>query len=189
VNLPGTFQAANAAVAVEVARQFSGGTLDVDVIQRGLDTARFPGRMEIVQQAPLVLLDGAHNPEKVGSLARNLNLLYRDRRIVLVFGAIESKAHAEMLDLLLPLCETLVATTPKVLAKPSTSADEIGALATGRISVLVEPDPRAAIDVALDVASPEDLVVVAGSLYLVGNVRERWYPSDAILEQGTCWPV
>lgn len=188
VELPGTFQATNAAMAVEIARRFTHDHLPVETIRAGLAAARFPGRMELVQHKPRVLLDGAHNPEKVASLARNLERLYAGRRILIVFGALESKSHREMIRSLSPLAGLIVATMPRVLAKPPTDAGDIAAEVTGGVEVVVEPSPERAIDIALERAGPDDLVVVTGSLYLVGNIRERWYPSDAILTQGTCWP-
>jgi len=188
VRLPGTFQAANAATAIAIARAFDASRVTDDVIARGLEAARFPGRMEVVQHEPLVLLDGAHNPEKVASLVRNLDAIYPDRRRVLVFGALESKSFQEMLESLLPGTSTLIATAPKVLAKPSTTAEQIAALAPAGLPVEAIDDPVAAVDRAIEIAGPDDLVVVTGSLYLVGNVRDRWYPTAAILEQGTSWP-
>ena len=56
--------------------------------------------------------------------------------------------------------------------------------------VMLEPDPRAAIDVALTRATgPTDAVLVTGSLYLVGNVRGRWYPDEDVLRARTPWPA
>lgn len=188
VRLPGTFQAANAATAVAITRAFDAERVSDDDITTGLDAARFPGRMETVQREPLVLLDGAHNPEKVASLVRNLDALFPDRRRILIFGALESKNYQEMLESLLPRTDILIATAPYVFAKPSTSASEIAALAPANLAVEAIDDPIAAADRAVELAGPNDLVVITGSLYLVGNVRERWYPSERILEQGTCWP-
>ncbi len=188
VELPGTFQAANAATAIAIARAFNPARVTNDALSAGLAASRFPGRMETVQRNPLVLLDGAHNPEKVASLVRNLDTLYPDRRRILVFGALESKSYQEMLESLLPGTDTLIATAPKVFAKPSTTAAEIAALAPADMSVEAIDDPIAATSRAVERAGPNDIVVITGSLYLVGNVRERWFPTEWILEQGTCWP-
>ncbi|MEX1158814.1 MAG: Mur ligase family protein [Thermomicrobiales bacterium] len=188
VQLPGTFQAANAATAVAIARAFDAERVTDDAISAGLATARFPGRMETVLRDPVVLLDGAHNPEKVASLARNLETLYPARRMILVFGALESKSYQEMLALLLPRTSVLIATAPRVLAKPSTNAAEIAALTPPGLPVEAIDDPLSAAVRAIELAGPDDLVVITGSLYLVGNVRERWYPTERILEHGTCWP-
>lgn len=188
VHLPGTFQATNAATAIAIARAFGNERVTDDMIATGLQAARFPGRMETVQCDPLVLLDGAHNPEKVASLVRNLDVLYPNRRRILVFGALESKSYEEMLDLLIPGTSMLIATAPHVFAKPSITASDIAAHAPEGVPVQAIDDPMSATRVAIEMAGPEDIVVVTGSLYLVGNVREHWYPTESILQQGTCWP-
>jgi dihydrofolate synthase/folylpolyglutamate synthase len=189
VTLPGTFQAVNAATAIAVARAFAPEHVTTDTLAAGLAATRFPGRMEVVQHQPLVLLDGAHNPEKVASLVRNLDLVFPERRRILVFGALESKSYAEMYATLAPSISALVATVPTVQAKPATTAEEIAVLAAPGLPVVVESDPPSAVARALGLATPADLVIVTGSLYLVGNVRDRWYPTADILEQGTSWPL
>ncbi len=149
-------------------------------------TNKVSANFEVVEVC--VLLDGAHNPEKVASLARNLAQLYPDRRKLVIFGALDSKSHGEMIASLAPLAGLVVATMPRVLAKPPTEAAAIAGEVTAGVEVVVEPAPERALDIALERAGPDDLVVVTGSLYLVGNVRERWYPTAEILRQGTCWP-
>ena len=188
VSLVGTFQAANAALAVAIARALKSERITDDTIAAGLKATRFPGRLEVVQNETLVILDGAHNPDKIAGMAENLGMLTGDRRVILVFGVLESKNYADMWPALEPHVATLVATAPKVLAKPPVSAAEIAELAGEKIPVHVEDDPLDAIRTALDIASPEDAVLVTGSLYLVGNIREHWYPTEAILKQGTSWP-
>ena len=188
VPLSGEFQAANASLAIAVCRSLGEPQIDTDTIAGGLRAVRFPGRMEIVQESPLVLLDGAHNPEKVASLRDNLRSVTGDRKILLVFGVLESKSYAEMWTELAPLVSTLVATAPEVLAKPPVPASQIAALAPTTIRVVTAENPLEAITIALKLAGPDDAVVVTGSLYLVGNIREYWYPSERILEQGTSWP-
>ncbi|MDQ3548485.1 MAG: Mur ligase family protein, partial [Chloroflexota bacterium] len=168
VQLPGSFQAVNAATAIAIARAFDAERISNDVIAAGLSATRFPGRMETVQRAPLVLLDGAHNPEKVASLASNLKELYPGRRKILVFGALESKNYHEMLEALLPEASVLIATAPKVFAKPSTTAADIAAFAPPEMVVETIDDPVAAVGRALELATSGDLVVVTGSLYLIG---------------------
>jgi dihydrofolate synthase/folylpolyglutamate synthase len=189
VPLPGTFQAANGALAVAIARALPGGAIADDIIQQGFDATRFPGRMEIVQERPLVLLDGAHNPQKIAGLAENLALLFPERRIVGVFGVLESKSYVEMLAELMPRLDALVATAPKVYAKPPVSAAQVAEQARRHVgAVEVRGEPLEAIQRALEIAGSDDVVLVTGSLYLIGNVRENWYPTGKILAQGTMWP-
>ncbi len=187
--LAGAFQASNAATAIALARAFTGGSIDNATIRRGLASARFPGRMEIVQQAPLVLLDGAHNPQKVAGLAADLGQITGHRRTVAVFGVLDTKNYTDMLAELAPHVDVLVATSPLVYAKPAVPAAEVAEHARAFIDdVHVEPEPLKAIERALQLAAESDAVVVTGSLYLIGNVRERWFPTEAILSQGTMWP-
>ncbi len=189
VVLPGRFQASNAATAIAITRAFDPSSATDDAIQQGLEATRFPGRMEIVQQEPLVILDGAHNPQKIAGLAADLCAITSGKRVIAVFGVLESKNHQEMIAALAPRVDVLVATTPRVYAKPAITAAEIAERARSRIDdVRVEPDPLAAVATALSIATADDAVIVTGSLYLVGNVRERWYPSEQILAQGTLWP-
>lgn len=187
IPLSGRFQAHNAALAIHAARAFAPECMTSDVIASGLAQVRFPGRLEQVQSHPTVVLDGAHNPDKIGSLAASLREVYGQRRIVLVFGVLESKNYRDMLTALLPLVDAVVTTAPRVLAKPAVEAVDIAAIVTDLPVVAVDM-PLDAVDAALAQAGPDDLVLVSGSLYLVGNVRERWFPTAAILQQGTSWP-
>lgn len=189
VRLPGQFQAANAATALAIARAFDAGSASPETLRAGLERARFPGRMEIVQHSPLVLLDGAHNPQKIQGFAADIDQITGGRPIIAVFGVLESKSYAEMIETLAPHVRTLVATNPNVYAKPAVDAGEIASKArTVLDDVYVESDPLGAIDKALELASPGDAIIATGSLYLVGNVRERWFPTESILSQGTMWP-
>lgn len=188
VPLRGRFQAGNAALAVSICRAFDDSAVSDDSISQGLLNTRFPGRMETVQTDPLVVLDGAHNPEKVSGMAAALRQVTGGRRLILVFGVLESKNYSEMWDHLEPLADMLIATAPKVLAKPPIPASEIAGLAGPNLLVETIDNPLDAIERALELASPDDAIIVTGSLYLVGNIREHWYPSAQILEQGTLWP-
>lgn len=190
VPLLGAFQAANGALAIAAARAFAGARITSDVIRRGFAATRFPGRIEVVQLQPLVILDGAHNPDKMRSLLASLDQLYPDRNLVVVFGVLESKSHIDMLDILAPKVATLVATAPSVIAKPPVPAAMLAERARTLLSnVRVADDPLDAVEIAIQCAGPDDLVLVTGSLYLIGNVRERWYPTEHILSQGTSWPA
>jgi dihydrofolate synthase/folylpolyglutamate synthase len=189
VPLSGDFQAGNAALAIAACRAFAADAVDDAALAAGLAATRFPGRLEIVQRGPLVVLDGAHNPEKVGSLVANLGGLFPNRRVIAVVGVLESKSYAEMLALLGPHVDVLIATAPQVFAKPPVSAADLAAAAASWVDEVASvPEPPAAVARALDIAGSDDLVLVTGSLYLVGNVRERWHPLEAVLSQGTSWP-
>ncbi len=198
--LPGRFQATNAATAVAAVRALAprGFPVDVLAVRTGLAAARLPGRLESMPtpDPPRVVLDGAHNPQKIGGLAADLPALLDlppHRRPVVVFGAMEGKDLAPMLRLLAPQAASLVATAPRVHGKESATPGDIAAVVAALpypVDVLLEPDPHRAVELALARArAAATSVLVTGSLYLAGAIRARWYPDAAIVEQRTPWPA
>ncbi|HEV2527085.1 MAG TPA: Mur ligase family protein [Thermomicrobiales bacterium] len=196
--VPGRFQAGNAAVALATARAFAGVqgfVLPEDAIRTGLSRGRIPGRFEVIPARdgqPTVILDGAHNPQKVGALVRSVtDLATSDGGLVVVLGALEAKQIDEMVSTIAPVAGTILATSPRVLAKAGADADALAAAIarsgfTG--TVIAEPEPSVALERAISIAGPDGAVLVTGSLYLIGNIRGRWYANDAITLQQTPWP-
>jgi dihydrofolate synthase/folylpolyglutamate synthase len=164
---------------------------DPDAARRGLAAARFEGRLETVQEGPLVLLDGAHNAEKMAALACALEEAFSYGRLFVVIGMLRSKQADASLRELAPLTHHLIATRTPVKGKPTLTPAELAAEArrAGMVSVQTVADPLAAVRAALAQATPTDLIVVTGSLYLLGAVRGLWYPTAAIEAQGTPFPA
>ena len=194
--MPGRFQTVNAATALAAVRLLPPaiGRLTPETVRAGLKAARIPGRFERVQSDPDVVLDGAHNPQKMSALVADLRAWkdeHRPSRLIVVIGILESKQHDAMLAELSAVADEIVTTSPRVLAKPGATAHDLTRAARGQgfagpIAAL--DDPQEALDAAIRSAGPGDRVVVTGSLYLVGNVRGRWYPDDRIVVQRTPWP-
>ena len=137
-----------------------------------------------------VILDGAHNPDK----ARALAALWRRESPdggVLVAGTVGYRSPGAVLAPLWPTVQTWIATEPQVLGKPPTPA-ALAARAgsdAGAPPAAAEPDPLRALDRALAICPPGGRVLVAGSLYLAGNLRSRWYPTEDVERQRTMWPL
>lgn len=199
IGMPGRFQARNGHTALTAARLLAsnGWQIDDTTIEHGLAVARIPGRAELMPGTPRTMLDGAHNGQKIAALADDLPSLLPvgdgARRIV-VLGALEAKHVDEMVTSLLPHIDILVATSPQVLAKESKTAT--GLVRAARDAgfagpVHLEQEPRAALEVAHQLARSgnDDAVLVTGSLYLVGNIRQHWYGVDEIIDQHTPWPT
>lgn len=195
MRMAGTFQARNGQLAISAMRTLRehGFAISDEHIATGLLQARIPGRAEKVDERVPVVLDGAHNAEKVAALVRDVpSLLPRNggRRIV-VAGLLEAKQGDAMIKSLVPEMDVLIATSPQVFAKDAMFTSEIKDYAytagfTGEVHA--QPDPAKAIDLALELAVPGvDSIIVTGSLYLVGNVRERWYPVNEILHTRSSW--
>lgn len=161
IKLLGAYQPLNAATAVLAILKAS--LASWPAIRKGLATARWPGRFEVVQRKPLVILSGDHNPHGIAALAATLQKL--KNRKVIVFGVSKDKEIKKILAVLRPVADRLILTKYK---------DERGAdpRKLGRGEVI--PNAKTSVKRALAIAKPEDVVCVTGSLYLVGEVRPLW---------------
>lgn len=195
MRMAGSFQARNGQLAISAMRVLRdlGFTIPDDAIACGLMNARIPGRAEMISDIVPVMLDGAHNAEKVAAIVKDVPSLLPtpDGRRIVVAGLLEAKQGDAMITSLVPVTDVLIATSPQVFAKDAMFTSEINdyAHAAGFDGeIYSQPDPLRAIEHALEIAVPgRDAIIVTGSLYLVGNIRERWYPEAQILETRSCW--
>ncbi len=167
--LAGAHQATNAGIAATLASQVAGAS--DEAIASGLRHAHWPGRFEVVDREPLVVLDGAHNPGACAALAGTIaDVEYDD--LVLVVGAMHDKDHAGMADAL-PAADRVHACEP---ALDRAEDPDVLARVYERHGVPVETEPgvEAALDRAIRGASPGDCVLVTGSLYTVREARTRY---------------
>ena len=168
VALLGRHQVENAVLAVAAAEaaQEQGFALDTAAIRRGLAEVAWPGRLQVVEERPRIILDGAHNPAGTEALTA---FLAEHRaalgRLILVFGVLQDKDWAAMLRRLAPLADAIVLTHPPTerAADPALLAPAVRRYA----SASVAPDLEGALAQAREAARPEDTILVAGSLYTV----------------------
>ncbi len=197
--LRGRFQARNGATAVAAIEALEAAALMVPEQARhaGLAAARIPGRAELINDVVPILLDGAHNPEKIQALTADVQDLIPvagNGRRVAVLGVLEAKQAGDMIRSLVPVVDVLVATSPRVLAKEAKLASSLAGHARAEGfsgDIILESDPGKAVDRAFAIANPDrgDAILVTGSLYLVGNVRGRWYQEDEIVMAQSSWPI
>ncbi|MCD9623224.1 bifunctional folylpolyglutamate synthase/dihydrofolate synthase [Rhabdothermincola salaria] len=170
--LYGRHQGANAACAIAAVEAFFDRPLDAEVAREALATVTMPGRLEVVQRNPLVLLDGAHNPQGAMALAETVAEEFDvPGRRILVVGLLSGRDPRQMLDALdAQRADLLVACTPD--SPRAVPAADLAAVAAS-VPVLTEivPDPAEALDRALAVCTEDDVVLVAGSLYVAGAAR------------------
>ena len=163
--LIGRHQVQNAQTAVAALE-----TLGVEprAVERGLAAARWPGRLEFIRRNPDILLDGAHNPAGAAALAAYLQQFQQGRRIHMIFSAMHDKDLHALGSMLFPYASRLVFTAPdNSRAWPPEEMREV----THQLDAGVAPTPREALELVLAEASAGDLILVTGSLYLVGEVR------------------
>ena len=175
--LAGLYQGKNAATAIRAA-EVLGATwhpIPKAAILGGIRDARWPGRLETVSRRPLVLLDGAHNEEGVTSLAAHIRNVI-GRKPVLVFGAMKDKDIRTMTRILFPEARAIILT--QVPYSRSALPEELLAAAPAfKDKVRLEPDVAKAVRLALAESGGRIPVVIAGSLFLIGEVKRlRLFP-------------
>lgn len=197
VNLRGHFQFENAALSVaamDILREKFGETsLTIDSIRSGLRSVIFPGRMELIQYRPnvLFLLDVAHNPQKMENLVESVLQQFSDFSFTVLFGAIKGKSSEVMLEHLakLPGCTNFLFTYFQVSGKEVQSPESLEK-EFFKVSIRLKKNipetqcfqsSECALDSCFRIAEriPEHskhVILLTGSLYLVGILRNHWYP-------------
>ncbi len=154
-------------------------------IEKGIKQTHLQCRFEIMQTKPLIVLDGAHNRAKIKSTLENLTRL-QYRRLHLIIGISDNKDNIAILKQIIPLAHTIVFTRfqikdrkcalPKVLWKKSKRFIKKDA----KIRILL--DPMRALSETSKNAKYDDLVLVAGSFFLAGELRKHWVSEEQILQ-------
>jgi dihydrofolate synthase/folylpolyglutamate synthase len=169
--LHGRHQVDNLATAIASAEMFIGHALDVDLLQLAVAATSAPGRLEVVGRRPLVLLDGSHNAQGVRGLADTLSTEFPAIDWQLVLGI---KGERSVPDVVGPLAGLIARVFAVNIDDPTShQATEVAQEAGEALGVPADAYPTVAeaIEAATEAAGPEGGVVVAGSLYLVGEAR------------------
>jgi len=175
LRLPGRFQVRNALTALAAARMLAerGAPIEDEAVTRGFATAAWPGRLERISESPEIYVDGTHNPAGAREIAVFWEQFLPGRKIYLIYGAMRDKAVDEIAGLLFPRASAVIFTAPA--QSRAISAPLLAEMAGHHArSSEVVPDPAQALARALELASPEDVIFITGSLYLVGELRREW---------------
>lgn len=181
MSMPGVHQAENASMAVVAAGVLAAmGIIEVDeqAIRDGLARLRFPGRMEVVDRRPTVLLDGAHNVASARVVIETLDTYFTARKRRLVFAATEEKDVLGMLRLLAPRVDVIYVTgyseTPR-----AASAERLAEMAqtVSEVPIQTFQQPIEALNAARTEADVKDLIIATGSLFLVAELRRHLMPA------------
>jgi dihydrofolate synthase/folylpolyglutamate synthase len=171
--LLGDYQVDNAALALAVCEILMDRNvaLPVKSIKEGLARNKWPGRLEVASTTPYVLIDGAHNLVAAQHLGHFLRTNLAGRPITLVVGILDDKPYAAMLRALLPVCQKVILTRPKI--NRSLPTDILHRIAKTIISdIRTISDVGDAVKYAIEHASPNDVICIAGSLYVVGEAKK-----------------
>ena len=174
--LVGRHQLRNVALAIAAAEQLTTHfpTITADSIERGIRETRWPGRFQVAagrEGEPEFVFDVAHNPAGAWALRSTLSSVYEDRRLIFLFGAMRDKAIREIAEILFPLADRVIATradNPRA-ATPEEIAE---AAARTRAEIELASDMASAITQARSAAAADAVVVVTGSIYIVGEAMQ-----------------
>jgi dihydrofolate synthase / folylpolyglutamate synthase len=171
--LVGRHQLRNIALAIATAEVLShqGFPITPDTIECGIRETRWPGRFQVIPaegNAPEYVFDVAHNPAGAWALRSALSTCYEDRPLTFIFGAMRDKAITEIAEILFPLAERVIAT--RADNPRSATPDEIREAAARTATDIEEAtDVASAVDRARSLAGPGGIVVITGSIYIVGE--------------------
>ena len=174
VPLPGTHQVGNALTAVRTLEVLhgSGFPLRPEAIERGIARTRWPGRLEVLPGRPRVVLDGAHNPAAAESLARHIRTFLPSEQVLLIYGSLRDKDIPAVFSALSPLAREVILTRPDS-ERGEAPRDIVRNGWTGGRAVRCRARLEDAWALARGLARPEDTLLVAGSLYLVGDFKRH----------------
>ncbi len=170
IAMAGAHQVTNAASAVAAVAVAAEVVVGDEALRRGLASARWPGRLETVAAEPRTILDGAHNVAAMRALVGEIERLRGAARLCVLFAAMRDKEWQQMVDVLAPHCDVVVAT--EVIPERAVRCDRLARTFERHCSsVFHDGDPRRAFARLRASAGEGDLVLVTGSLFLVGAVR------------------
>ncbi len=155
-----------------VAEQLSKNWKKLEKIKiiRGIESCRWEGRLETISSQPYIIVDGAHNEEG----ARALETYVRDflpSPMILIFATMRDKNIEQIAGILFPLSRKIIITRFPYF-RAAYPEDIRARTKKFEDRLLLEPNPKKAIDLALQIANPKDAILVTGSLYLVGEIKK-----------------
>ncbi|MDD5173830.1 MAG: cyanophycin synthetase, partial [Candidatus Omnitrophica bacterium] len=177
--LLGEHQVINAATAVGVieALKTRGVTVSDEAVIRGIEAARWDGRLEVVSRDPYVVLDGAQNRASARTLVNAVKKIFKYKRLILVFGVSKDKDVKGMLEEMLPVCDSIILTKSKVLNRaldPAKIKEEALIIGKSFKDITLTHNTEEALGRALSAAGTGDLILITGSLFIVGEIKEHY---------------
>ena len=176
ISMVGRHQAENlktALATLEILRKSGAVKLDREALYEGLKRARQPGRFEVISEDPLVIIDGAHNEAGAQALQETMAQHFAGKKILLVAGILADKEIDSIVKFLTKITDHIIVTEPDNPRK--LAAEKLAEhVADFGVAAEVVSDVEAAVHRAKELADGYDVILFAGSLYLIGDVRRLW---------------
>lgn len=185
IKLIGEHQVNNSIVALNVVkflRDNKNINISNESIKNGLLTTKWPGRIEKIMENPMFIIDGAHNEDGAKSLSKALEKNFPNKKLTMLIGMLADKDIDSVLEILMPKFNKVITTTPD--SDRAISAEEL----KNKISKYVDDvvsikDIDKAVKYTLDNSNEDDVIISAGSLYLIGEVRTLLKERELIIQR------
>ena len=175
IPLQGDHQLSNAALALAAIElcEKKGFSIADTAIYAGLKNTHWEARLEVLQNQPLFLLDGAHNPAGISVLCRTFKKDFSYRRLILIFGALADKDYRQMLQKIVPLASIIILTQLKTKRAVPVN-DIMETVKKMGYPAIVTDNVKQAIERAQALAKKQDLICATGSFYLAGEIKQAF---------------
>ena len=174
IQMPGTFQGENLAVAIATveALQRNGVFITDESIVKGAECTKYIGRMEIFGFEPILLLDGAHNIAGISALKESIEKDFVFKNLILIIGILSDKNIDAMLKIITQIADKVIVTKSSNEKACNSVFLKNKALKAGfKKEIVVKEKLTDAIAFAKSVAKKDDLILITGSLFTVGDAR------------------
>lgn len=180
--LPGEHQKENLSLALATCEEIFTRLKKTDkrynltqqLVEAGLSIARWPGRLEHIQEKPLVIIDGAHNLHATKVLRKHLESTLKDKKLTLVVGILDDKPYEKMLKNLVARANDVIITKAKIERSIDPLVLKETAQKHTKEAVTIVEDVSKAVDQAIESTSEKDAICIAGSLYVAGEAKEKF---------------
>lgn len=171
--LLGEHQIINLSLAISATKELNSLNyinLDIEKVKLGVFNTKWNGRLEVINKEPLIVLDGAHNLEGIEVLKRNINKYFKFNNLYLIIGILKDKEVEKMVEVITPIAKEVYTLEPNsIRAEKANDLKEI--IKKYNDNVEAFEDYNKSIKEALSKASEKDLILVCGSLYMIGSIR------------------
>ncbi|HCW53603.1 MAG TPA: bifunctional folylpolyglutamate synthase/dihydrofolate synthase [Clostridium sp.] len=176
VKLPllGAHQMLNLAVVlntIEVIFEGQNEKLNVELVEKSLEDVEWKGRLEVLNKKPLIVMDGAHNIDGIKSLTYNVDKYFKYKNMILLLGILADKQVDEMIKEIVPYAEKVYALTPHS-DRAQLSQDLKDKIVKYNKNVIAIENYEEAVSKAISEADEDDLILISGSLYMIGDMRK-----------------
>lgn len=177
VSLKGSYQRRNIALAIAIIEllEKKGFEIGSGDIREGLRETIWPGRLHLISKEPLIVLDGAHNPAGIRELAEAVEKAFSYKRLILIIGIMKDKDINNMISRLVPMADYVICTSPDYY-RAAESGDLMRNTYLHGKAVEAVPVISKAIKRAREMAGPQDMILITGSLFTVGEALTYFDP-------------